>query len=236
MKATVKTRLSLSSAPRTAALLRRWRGLTASVRGWLSTLRTVPRAPAGAQRRYLEIGPGASRIPSFETLDVVRGPNVDYVWDAAKPLPFKSGTFDLVYASHVLEHIPWYKTEEVLRDWTLVLKHGGLLEAWVPDGLKICKTLLEAELGGGSRIDEDGWYRFNPRRDPCVWAAGRIFTYGDGTGATNHPNWHRAIFTARYLKELFERAGLVDVRELDRSEVRGYDHGWISLGVTGRKP
>lgn len=186
-------------------------------------------------RRYLEIGPGNARLPSFETVDVFGGWNVDYVCDAAKPLPFKDGTFDLIYASHVLEHIPWYKTEEVLKEWVRVLKHGGELEVWVPDGLKICKTLIEAELDGVNHIDEDGWYRFNPRRDPCVWAAGRIFSYGDGTGAIGHPNWHRAIFTPRYLKDLFERVELIDVRELDRSEVRGYDHGWINLGMRGRK-
>lgn len=184
--------------------------------------------------RYLEIGSGNARLPGFETLDIVGEPNVDYVWDAAKPLPFKDNTFDLIYASHVLEHIPWYKTEEVLRGWVRVLKPRGELEVWVPDGLKICKTLLDAELEGGSFIDKDGWYKFNPRKDPYVWAAGRIY-YGDGTGTIDHPNWHRAIFTPRYLRDLFERVGLVDVRELDRSEVRGYDHGWINLGMKGRK-
>jgi hypothetical protein len=33
----------------------------------------------------------------------------------------------------------------------------------------------------------------------------------------------------------FESAGLKDVRLMDRSEVRGYDHGWINLGVKGTK-
>ena len=191
---------------------------------------------ARKSQKYLEIGPGRYRLPGFETLDIVGGCNIDYVWDAAKRLPFKDNTFDLIYASHVLEHIPWYMTEQVLKEWVRVLKPGGWLEVWVPDGLKICKTLVEAELEGVNRIHEDGWYKFNPLRDPCVWAAGRIFSYGDGKGSKNHPNWPRAIFTARYLKELFERVGLVDVRELDRSEVRGYDHGWINLGIKGRKP
>jgi len=191
---------------------------------------------ARKSRRFLEIGPGNARLPGFETLDIIGGRNVDYVWDASKPLPFKDNTFDLIYASHVLEHIPWYKTEEVLKEWVRVLKPGGVLEVWVPDGLKICETLVKAEKEGVNLINKDGWYKFNPRKDPCVWAAGRIFTYGDGTGNPNHPNWHRAIFTPRYLKELFERVGLVDVRLLDRSEVRGYDHGWINLGMRGRKP
>jgi SAM-dependent methyltransferase len=186
--------------------------------------------------RYLEIGCGGNRIPGFETLDVRGGKNVDYILDTAKPLPFENNTFNLIYASHVLEHIPWYRTEEVLREWVRILKHGGQLEIWVPDGLKVCETLLKAESENPNIIGKDGWYKLNPRKDPCLWAAGRIFTYGDGMGTINSHNWHRAIFTPRYLKELFERAGLSDIRPLDRSEVRGHDHGWINLGFKGRKP
>jgi SAM-dependent methyltransferase len=185
--------------------------------------------------RYLEIGSSDGRIEAFETLDITGGPNVDYACDASKPLPFADGTFDLIYSSHVLEHIPWYFTERTLKEWVRILKPGGVLEVWVPDGLKICETLVRAEREGVSYIDKDGWYKFNPRKDPCVWAAGRIFTYGDGPGNPNHPNWHWAIFTPRYLKELFTGAGLVDIKEMSRSEVRGYDHGWINMGVKRTK-
>ena len=65
--------------------------------------------------------------------------------------------------------------------------------------------------------------------------AGRVFSYGDGTGATGHFNWHVALFSERYLGELMCKAGLTEVRRMSRSEVRGYDHGWINLGVCGRK-
>jgi hypothetical protein len=66
--------------------------------------------------RYLEIGVGNYRFPKFETLNIVWSPNVDYVYDASRPLPFKDNTFKVIYASHVLEHIPWYQTREVLRE------------------------------------------------------------------------------------------------------------------------
>ena len=154
------------------------------------------------KQRYLEIGPGDERIHGFETLNIFSGPNVDYVYDASKPLPFEDNTFDLIYASHILEHIVWYQTEITLKEWVRILKSGGTLEVWVPNGLKICQIMMGAELNGINDTAKDGWYKFNPRKDPYIWANGRIFTYGDGTGNPNHPNWHRAIFSSGFFKNL----------------------------------
>ncbi|WP_432797351.1 class I SAM-dependent methyltransferase [Poriferisphaera sp. WC338] len=187
------------------------------------------------QFRMLEIGPDETRIPGFETLNIVNGSNVDYIVDAAGKLPFESGTFDVVYASHILEHIPWYQTTEALAEWTRILKPEGKLEIWVPNGLKITKAFVDAELNENNYIQDDGWYKFNPEKDPCIWAAGRVFTYGDGTGAPDSPNWHRAMFSPRLLQKHLESTGLNAVRLLKSDEVRGYDHGWINLGMTGIK-
>lgn len=193
------------------------------------------RENSGNPNRRLEIGPGFERIEGFETLNILPAGNVDYLCDATQRLPFEDGAFELIYASHILEHVPWYQVESVLVEWVRVLEPGGKLEIWVPNGLKICKAFVDAELNGNNYIDEDGWYRYNPEKDPCKWASGRVFTYGDGTGHPAHPNWHRGLFSARYLKDVMSSAGLEDVEELDSEQVRGYDHGWINLGASGRK-
>lgn len=209
---------------------------------YLSRVITPPPTPGEVAGRKLEIGPGASRIPGFETLNIVPGPNVDHIGDAAKALPFPDGTFALIYASHILEHIPWYQTVDALREWRRILAPGGVLEVWVPDGLKICRAFVEAESGGwvgGGGEDHtinDGWYRFNPQRDPCIWAAGRIFTYGDGDGNPTSPNWHRALFSPRHLENCLRAAGFESIERLPRAHVRGDDHGWINLGMRAIKP
>jgi SAM-dependent methyltransferase len=185
--------------------------------------------------RKLEIGPGPQRIDGFETLNVVAGQNVDYVLNAANALPFASATFALIYASHVLEHIPWYRTDEVLNEWVRILKPGGRLEIWVPDGLKICQAFVDAEQRGSTDFMLDDWYRLNEQRDPCRWASGRIFSYGDGQGTRDHENWHLAVFSYRYLEQALRRAGCESIERLDRSHVRGHDHGWINLGIAGTK-
>ncbi len=161
-------------------------------------------------RRLLEIGPGLQPLPGFETLNILRSKGVDYVADIAKGLPFQENTFDLIYASHILEHVPWYQSQYCFGEFYRVLKQDGCLEIY-------------------------GWYKFNPEKDPCKWAAGRLYTYGDGCGSTGHPNWHRALFSFRYLKNLFSSAGFVDIERMDSSCVRGEHHGWINLGVKGRK-
>jgi SAM-dependent methyltransferase len=188
------------------------------------------------RKRFLEIGPGNNRILEFETLNITPKYNVDYVRDCSKRLPFSTCTFDIVYSSHVLEHIPWYQVEKVLREWVRILKPGGYLELWVPDAVKICKAFVDAEVEGNSYIDLDGWYKFNPEKDPCVWASGRIFTYGDGSGDLKSPNWHRSLFSYRYLSLLMNKAGLIHIRKMEAEDIRGNDHGWINLGIKGKKP
>lgn len=188
------------------------------------------------KKRKLEIGPGNQRIDDFETISIVAARVVDYVLDCSRRLPFPDNTFEVIYASHVLEHVPWYQVERTLREWTRILAPGGALELWVPDAEKICAAFLDAELHGDVYIHRDGWYRYNEERDPCLWASGRIFSYGDGTGAPASENWHRAVFSRRYLKATLERLGLEDVKEMSRAEVRGFDHGWINLGFRAVKP
>lgn len=186
-------------------------------------------------RRCLELGPGFKRIEGFETVNIEGGPRVDYVADVIKPLPFEDGSFDIVYASHILEHLPWYLCQSTLRDWSRILKPGGQLEVWVPDGLKIAEAFVAAENKGCQNFKKDGWWRFNRNQDPCDWASGRLFSYGDGNTDRGHFNWHHALFSERRLMELLCEAGLNGVRRMKPGEVRGYDHGWINLGVAGRK-
>ncbi|MBR9812430.1 methyltransferase domain-containing protein [bacterium] len=183
--------------------------------------------------RRLEIGPGHTSLVGFETANITVVGRLDYLVDAAKPLPFRDAEFDLIYASHILEHVPWYRTVDVLREWARVTRPGGRVEIWVPDGLKIAKAFVDAESGAANDFRLDGWYKFNPNHDPCVWANGRMFSYGDGAGTKGDPNWHLALFSLRHLSQCLREAGFGEIVELPRDAVRGDDHGWINLGVTG---
>ncbi len=183
--------------------------------------------------RRLEIGPGYPRIDGFETLNVAgTWRQVDYLLDAARPLPFADKTFAIVHASHVLEHLPWYRTAEIVAEWTRIIRPGGRLEIWVPDAAKVAQVLIDIENNQSSECYPDGWWVRNEQHDPYLWVAGRLF-YG---AREDYPSWHQALFTPRYLRQVMEATGLQDIRQMDPKETRSVDHGWLNLGMVGSKP
>lgn len=176
--------------------------------------------------RNLEIGPGRRKLGhNWVTMDCVMRPGVvDIAHDLREtPLPFKDGEFNLIYLSHVLEHVEWTKTNAVLLELHRILKPGGAVEIWVPDLKKLVAGYLDNSL-----IKNDGWYRFNEDKDPVRWFNGRLFTYGPG-----EENFHRAAFDTNYLKRCLEQAGFHTIDPLNKP--RGADHGWINLGMRGVK-
>lgn len=186
----------------------------------------------GDHTRMLEIGPGSIRIPGFETLNVVLAPDVDYVLDASKALPFENESFDVVYASHILEHIPWHKVQQTTREWARIIKPGGTLEIWVPDGYKLCRLMCDLDEHVNNDAWRDGWNPSGLISDAYTWTNGRIL-YG---ARDDYPSWHKAILTPAFLIKLLNDAGLINIQKMESTSVRGYDHGWINLGIKGQKP
>ena len=143
------------------------------------------------------------------------------------------GSFGLVYASHVIEHLPWYETVDVLKEWRRVLAPGGALEVWTVDAVKVAHQLLEYEETGAWE-KRDGWKKHGVDRNPFLWCNGRIFAYAKDD-CDDSVFWHRALFTPRHLVQCFVAAGFNSVTFQDRKEVRGKDHGFVNLGVRGEK-
>lgn len=157
-------------------------------------------------------------------MDVVAGDHIDVVHSLTDvPLPFPDSSFDLVYMSHVLEHVPWFLTVRILSDMRRLLRNGGVLEVWVPDLAKLVRGYLEPSV-----IGNDGWWKHNEGHHPVTWFNGRLFSYGPPGR-----NWHRAVFDRTYLAECLLAAGFSTLVRVERP--RGCDHGWINLGMGARK-
>lgn len=79
----------------------------------------------------LDLGCGSRKRPGFIGLDRTTVPGVDLTWNLELlPLPFRAGSFDVVFASHLLEHVT--DLNRMLEEVARVLKPGGLLQITVP--------------------------------------------------------------------------------------------------------
>jgi SAM-dependent methyltransferase len=63
-------------------------------------------------------------------------------WDLRRGIPYPDSTFDILYQSHVLEHIEREAAHGFLRECRRVLKPGCVLRVVVPDLEKLVRTYL----------------------------------------------------------------------------------------------
>lgn len=185
--------------------------------------------------KVLEIGPGTKdgrsvNFPAAITLDP-GCPKADFKADwGQEPLPFESNSFDLVFASHVLEHVPWYRTDSAISEAFRILKPGGELEIYVPDFSYIVSCYLHKMCG-------DSWRVFNEEADWMTWVNGRLFTYGPDAKELKRPvlgTHHKAAFDKPYLVKKLKSAGFSSVRPLDNRR-NGKAHSVVEAGVLGTK-
>jgi len=98
----------------------------------------------------LNLGCGSTFHSSWRNLDVnPLSEGIEY-WDAKQGVPFKSGSVDFVYHSHLLEHLAKEDGKLLLEECFRVLKSKGILRVVLPDLEGICKAYLSAI----SRIDK----------------------------------------------------------------------------------
>ena len=155
----------------------------------------------------LETGSNAT---GWTVVDAVPGPGVVQVGDMSS-LPFDAASFDLVYASHCLEHAPWERVETTLREWRRVLSPGGTLCVAVPDMVALSKLVASPD----NTADDDLQLMY--------------VLYGAQRDAHDY---HRAGFTERLLVTLLRNRGFCGVRRV--SELPYFPADSTRLQIAGR--
>lgn len=125
------------------------------------------------------------------------------------PLDVPDESVDVIRASHVLEHFPHAQVPEVVKHWASKLKPGGVLKIAVPNFEYIAKAYLD-----GLEVPVEG--------------------YAMG-GQTNADDYHKALFDAATLVELFRGAGLTDIGGWD-SDCADCSRLPVSLNMRAVKP
>lgn len=96
--------------------------------------------------RRLHIG-GQVRTAGWEVLDANPGACVDHVGNAADLSVFSDGSFEQLYASHVLEHFDYHEQLlKTLMEWRRVLAPNGSLCVSVPDLDMLARLFLDRTL------------------------------------------------------------------------------------------
>jgi predicted SAM-dependent methyltransferase len=92
--------------------------------------------------RYLNLGCGNRYHPAWVNMDLhPRGRGVP-IYDLAQGIPMDDSSFDVVYHSHVLEHIPSLAALPFIQECCRVLRPGGILRVVVPDLERICQSIF----------------------------------------------------------------------------------------------
>ncbi len=171
--------------------------------------------------RRLHIG-GREAHPDWEVMDALPGEHVDHVGNAADLSRFADGTFDALYASHVLEHFGYQQElPQVLREWQRVLAPGGTLYISVPDLEALCSLFTSGDLSPDDRF----------------MAMRMIFG-----GQTTDYDFHKAGYDEGILRGFLTEAGFVDIRKVENFDLfqdtstMAFHGKPVSLNMVARKP
>jgi predicted SAM-dependent methyltransferase len=177
--------------------------------------------------RKLEIGGGRNAVEGYEILDCKPGVQHIAKWGYER-LPFADETFDEVYSSHTIEHIPWYNVESALKEVYRILKPGGVVEIHTLNFRYMVDHYLAKKVG-------DGWNGRgrNKEMHPFVWVSSRLFNLGD-TSNPGDPNWHKSLFDWDYLVYLFKKTGFKNFERLKKQK-GNKTRSPVNIGIRGIK-
>lgn len=131
----------------------------------------------------------------------------------------RDGTYDLLFSSHMIEHIPHYKIDDVLRECNRVLRIGGGIRLVCPNLAVIARAYVSADHEQFERfIEEDTTIR----RD--LGLGGMLMNFIVSPGADNlllsrngeciGGYAHVYAYDFQMLRNLLERHGFGDVRDM----------------------
>lgn len=103
--------------------------------------------------KILDVGSGVTNGPEASwpnaevwRMDIDDELHPQIIHDITKPFPEEiKGMFDIVYCSHVLEHISWREVASTLKNMSEAVKDGGQIYIIVPDIAWACKMILEGK-------------------------------------------------------------------------------------------
>lgn len=192
---------------------KRVRGPLAEVRRVAGAMRKAiarPALPTNVDGKVrVHLGCGSIVIPGYINVDMMPLPHVHYVGGAQELSMFDDESVDLLYACHVLEHVPRRELIVTLSEWRRVLRPGGVARISVPD----FDLLLKARDAEGSiAVIQDALF-----------------------GSFEHAfDVHHSAFTEESLTQLLGKSGFSSVRRWDAEREGLASYGdWSTRRIRG---
>lgn len=169
--------------------------------GWVNTDSSLN---AHLQRLPL-VGKSLSRLLGTVQYD---GGKVSYM-NLNKPWKYAGDSVDIVYASHLFEHLTLNSADLFLRESYRVLKPGGVLRVVVPDLYKICRKYVDEYESGDPEASVYLMWAINMHREG---------QYGTNIGIfkrailewQGYPHQHKFMYDEYSLRKKFEAFGFRD--------------------------
>jgi predicted SAM-dependent methyltransferase len=173
-------------------------GKLSFIKAWIKKLNppAYPKNPDG--RVLIHLGCGDQDDARYINVDALPFSHVHHVHGVTTLPMFSDSSADLLYASHLLEHVSHKHALATLREWVRVLKPGGVLRIAVPD----FDALIHVYQEQGNDIRKI--------QKPLMGAQDYAF------------NFHMGMFTESYLTELLKEAGCKNVRAWDPKNAPDY--------------
>ena len=169
--------------------------------------------------------------------------NVVYM-NLNKPWPYKNNSVDIVYASHLFEHLTLASAGLFLKESHRCLKPGGVIRIVVPDLYKICKRYIsEYETGEKENPTEFIMWAINMHREgqygsKLGWSKKIVFEW------QGYPHQHKFMYDDKSLSAKLREYGFKDILSLeygvskyipDISDVEGAKESYLSVYLEAKK-
>lgn len=157
---------------------------------------------------------------------------------------YAADSVDVVYASHLFEHLTIRSADLMLKESYRALKPGGIIRIVVPDLYKICKHYVTELEKGNTKASEYAMWAINMHREGQYKNLNffkKLFFEWQG-----YPHQHKFMYDEFSLRDKISRAGFVDILSQEYgkshylgaaiSDVEGKTESYLSVYLEAKKP
>lgn len=122
----------------------------------------------------LNIGCGGRKLSGYIGIDAVAERAAADIVATADKIPLPDGCAEEIIAIHLWEHFYRFQCEEIIAEWSRLLKSGGTLILELPNIIKCCENVLSGKFNAGKHPDQLGmWGLYGDPREGDQFMAHR---------------------------------------------------------------